>query len=285
VGALELHDEWKRLKREGGHHRKTGEKRPLSAKSVRNIAGVVSSACAWAILYGLIRHNPVTDSKPPTGKGRRGIALAAPQVQLMAATATGQWAEFIEVEDGLGIRRGEALALRWSDIVDGITVGKPDADKVAIIARSLGQVKGNLYFKDCKTPDSVRKIEIPAYTLAALERQRAEQAKARAVFPDYDVAGDLIFANPDGSPLKPDSVSSKISLLCRNLKLPKGASLHTLRHSHGSTLIADGQDIAAVSKRLGHANPATTLGIYTHEVPGGKSLAEAYDRLHGKKPQ
>jgi len=50
---------------------------------------------------------------------------------------------------------------------------------------------------------------------------------------------DLIFANPDGSPLNPNSISSTVSRLCRRLGLPKGASLHVLRHSHASLLLAD----------------------------------------------
>jgi integrase len=98
---------------------------------------------------------------------------------------------------------------------------------------------------------------------------------------------DLVFADAHGEPLKPDSVSSKVSLLCGRLKLPKGASLHTLRHSHFSQLIADGADVAAVSARAGHANAWTTLGIYTHEIPGKLDLAKQWEELQiksGEKP-
>lgn len=54
---------------------------------------------------------------------------------------------------------------------------------------------------------------------------------------------DLIFANPDGKPLKPDSISATVYALCRRLKPPKGVSLHTLGHSHGSHLLADSMDL------------------------------------------
>lgn len=113
VRAMHLHDEWKRLLASGGHHRKTKAPRPLSAKTVRNIAGVASSACGWAVLYGLISVNPVTASKPPRCKKREGIALAPSQVDLMVQAAAGWLMDFLEVEAGLGLRRGEALALRW----------------------------------------------------------------------------------------------------------------------------------------------------------------------------
>lgn len=119
--------------------------------------------------------------------------------------------------------------------------------------------------------------------MRALERHRAEQNKARTLFPDYRRDPDLIFADPGGEPLKPDSVSSKVALLCRKLKLPKGASLHTLRHTHGSLLIAGGEPVANVSKRLGHANSATTLSIYTHALPGNSDTAKRWEELQGKK--
>jgi integrase len=222
---------------------------------------------------GLISTNPATASKPPSGPKRKGMALAPSQVDLMvqAASAT-RLMDFLEVEAGLGIRRGEALALRWSDIVDG----------VASITRSLCQVRQALHWKGTKTGEE-RNVKIPGVTMAAFERHRAEQDKARAAFPDYNRSLDLVFADPGGDPLKPDSVSSKVSLLCRKLKLPKGASLHTLRHSHFSQLIADGADVGAVAARAGHANAGTTLGIYTHAVPGKSDLSDQWEKLQGKQ--
>ena len=86
--------------------------------------------------------------------------------------------------------------------------------------------------------------------------------------PDYRRDLDLIFANPDGSPLMPDSVSATLSRLCRTLGLPKGASLHVLRHSHASLLLADGVDLATVSARLGHSSVRTTADIYSHAIRG-----------------
>src|ERR1017187_7654871 len=112
--------------------------RPLSAKTVRNIASVVSSACSWAVLYGLISTNPATASRPPGGRKRKDLALAPSQVALIVKAAPATWLmDFLEVEAGLGIRRGEALALRWSDIVDG----------EASITRSLCQVRQTLHWR------------------------------------------------------------------------------------------------------------------------------------------
>jgi len=99
----------------------------------------------------------------------------------------------------------------------------------------------------------------------------------------------LIFANPDGTPLKPDSVSSAVSLLCRRLGLPKGASLHTLRHTQGSFLLADGVDLATVSERLGHSSVRVTADVYSHALRGrDQDAARRWDefmRQHGRTPE
>jgi integrase len=195
------------------------------------------------------------------------------QTDLLIQAANGWLSDFLAVEDGLGIRRGEALTLRCSDIVGDF----------AHIGRSLCQVKDQLTFKGTKS-DRPRGITIPGVTMEALRRQQAEHGKNRAMFPDYRFDLDLVFATSSGEPLRPDSVSAKVALLCRKLKLPKGASLHTLRHSHGSQLIAGGETVANVSQRLGHSNPATTLGIYTHviETDDGDT-ARLWEKLQGKK--
>ena len=85
---------------------------------------------------------------------------------------------------------------------------------------------------------------------------------------DYRADLDLIFANPDGTPLRPNSISSAVSLLFRRLGLPKGASLHSLRHSHGSHLVANGVPLPVVAERLGHSSVRTTADVYAHALRG-----------------
>jgi integrase len=128
---------------------------------------------------------------------------------------------FLELSAATGARRGEVLALRWCDI---------EGDNV-VIARSLSQTRLTLEFKGTKT-DRPRPVGLPQSVRSRLEAYRKQQDKYRQQFgPDYRADLDLIFANPNGSPLKPNSVSASVSLLCRRLGLPKGANLDTLRHS------------------------------------------------------
>jgi len=112
-------------------------------------------------------------------------------------------------------------------------------------------------------------VSLPDSTLAILESHRTRQNEFRRQFgSDYQTDLDLIFANEDGSPLRPDSISASISALCKRLKLPKGTSLHTLRHSHGSHLLAAGVPLPAVSERLGHSSVHVTAEVYAHALRG-----------------
>lgn len=121
--------------------------------------------------------------------------------------------------------------------------------------------------KRCVT--SVPGCSLPASAIAALNAHCKRQDEFRRQFgPDYHADLDLIFANPDGAPLKPDSISAAVSLLFRRLKLPKGASLHSLRHTHTSHLLASGVPLPAISARLGHASIRTTQEIYAHMIHG-----------------
>ena len=98
----------------GGHTRKTKSPRPLSGKTGRNIAGVVSSAFSRAIKWGLATTNPVTNSEPPKVKKHRGIALTPAQQRMVIEAATEPWClgTYLEVVAATGCRRGEVLALR-----------------------------------------------------------------------------------------------------------------------------------------------------------------------------
>ena len=262
--------EWERLVREGGRTRQ-GAPRAMSPKTVRNIAGIVSAAFNRAVELELLTTNPVTNSKPPRVRKARAVALPTAQQDTLLEAASGPWCirPLLELDAATGARRGEVLALRWSDIVGGC----------AVITRSLTQtfrlvdgkrVHDVLGFKDTKT-GKPRVVALPESVLTTLEEHGKRQQIFREQYgPDYRADVDLIFANPDGTPLRPDSVSATVSALFKRLKIPKpkGAALHLLRHSHTSVLLAAGVPVPAVSARLGHSSVRTTQEIYAHMIAG-----------------
>jgi hypothetical protein len=111
--ALHLAREWNRLLESGGHFRKTKDPRPLSAKTVRNIAGVLSSAFARAVKWSLVTINPVPLSEPPVPRKKNGLALTPAQLRLAIDASTGCWCLpiFLELSSATGL--GESKSLRF----------------------------------------------------------------------------------------------------------------------------------------------------------------------------
>jgi len=165
------------------------------------------------------------------------------------------------------------LALTWPDI-------QFTAAKVRI-NKSLAQTpKKGIWVKVCKGREA-RIISLSRSTVEALKAHKIRQQINREKFGNvYRNDLDLVICDEMGDYLKPGSVSAKVSLLMRKLGLPKGNSLHTLRHSHGSHLLSEGESLTAVSKRLGHANTQITAEIYSHVLAKDDvALAEAWEAI------
>jgi integrase len=163
-----------------------------------------------------------------------------------------------------GMRRGELLALRWQDIeLDGAGVK---------VERSLEHTTALGYrFKSPKTRYSRRTISVPSSTVDMLRRHRQQQLELRMALgmgkPDPDA---LVFCRYDGRPLPPNH------LTYRWRRAVEGKwKFHALRHTHASALIAAGQDVVRVSRRLGHSSPTITLRVYAHLFEAGPDLAAA----------
>jgi integrase len=272
ITPLHCSREWARLLKCGGHTRKAKTPRAMKPKTVRNIAGLVSSAYLRAIKWGLATVNPVTHSDLPRLKKRAGLALLPAEQDLLTACSLGPWClqTFLEMCVATGCRRGEVLALRWSDI----------RNNKVFVDRSLCQTRDGLVYKTTKTEEP-RDIALPPGTAEVLEAHRLRQDRFRRQFgPDYRADLDLIFANPDGTELKPDSISATVSRICRRLGLPKGSSLHTVRHSHASILLEKGVALTTVSERMGHSSVRTTADIYSHALRGkDEEAAEIFGKV------
>ena len=106
VRPQHLAGEWKRLLASGGHHRKTKALRPLSAKTVRNIAGVVSSALGKAVRWDFIQSNPVPYSDLPPIRRKQKVALTVAQQDLLIASAAQSLTIFLTLCAATGARRG-----------------------------------------------------------------------------------------------------------------------------------------------------------------------------------
>jgi integrase len=213
---------------------------------------------------------------------KEAIALSPQQLETYEQTAAGHWADLvIRLAGAIGARRGELLACRWPDLdwetqklriersLYQIWVARPDSKKKEC-RMGIKSVKNR----------QARTVTVPASLIEYLKLHREQQQHEREMFgSDYRADLDLIFCLPDGNYRKPDTVSWAVRDLARRAGL-KGASLHTLRHTHASTLLANGVPIANVSKRLGHRDSHTTAKIYQHALPDtDQDVAAAWDKL------
>lgn len=273
--------EWQRLAREGGRTRRNKTPRPLGATTVIDIARTVSSVYSWGAKQGLVSNNPVRYSQRPKAEKSEAATVADADAELLLSAQAGFWCQpaYLATAAALGKRRGELCAVRWSDWRAG----------AFIISRSLAQFKDpatgqrTLKFKSTKG-NNVRPVTVPASLVPVLEEHRRVQNEMKKQFgPSYQ-DNDLIFCRENGEPLWPDSVSASVSFLCRRLGLPKGVSLHTLRHTHGSVLLAQGVPLTEVSYRLGHANVRITAEVYAHHLARqDERAAQAYDDYRSRE--
>jgi integrase len=99
----------------------------------------------------------------------------------------------------------------------------------------------------------------------------------------------LILAKADGSALEPDTLS-KEWLRATKAAAGRAINVHSLRHLHASNLIAAGVDVLAISRRLGHASPTITLGVYGHLYPNAddraaQAVEALFARIARKEPR
>jgi integrase len=239
--------------------------KPLSAKTISHIFFVVNAALRKAIKWRLIDHNPMEAVDRPVKRPKATpIALDNAEMKtLLNRAANTRLYPLLVLAAATGCRRGELLALEWSDL---------DFRTGAVtISKSLEETRTGLRVKAPKS-NKPRMFSIPASALTVLEEHKVIQDRDRAMFgADYE-EHNLVFCRPDGAYYCPDQMSVRVTSFARKIGMP-GVGLHSLRHSHASQLISSGAPITAVSDRLGHANSAITLSIYSHALPADVNAA------------
>jgi integrase len=164
-------------------------------------------------------------------------------------------------------RRGELLALRWTDVsADG---------KSITVARALvetANAKARVVEKSTKT-NRVRRVPLGVLGAEALRRQKALQAADRLAAGGGYVDSGHVFQMPLGGPISPYLATDAF----RNVRARLGlkATLHDLRHTAATWMLNGGIDVRSVAQVLGHTQASTTLAIYSHVLPGAAERAVA----------
>jgi len=241
----------------------------LSASTVRTIYTVLRAALTVAVRDGLVRRNVAMAVRRPTAERTEARYLTAEQAQRLLEAVRGDRLEpLFRVLLATGVRRGEALALHWADAdLTGATLR---------VRWTLSRTSEGLRLGEPKTDSSRRVVPLPRTTVETLRAHRSGQAAERlAAGPSWQDHG-LVFSTEIGTPLEPRNVLRRFDLLAGRAGLD-GVSLHTLRHSAASFLLAAGTHTKVVQMHLGHSSYAITADIYSHVAPA--QAREAADRL------
>jgi integrase len=239
----------------------------LAPRTVRHVHRLLHRVFGHATKWGNIKRNIVTLVDSPKVPATEAAVLQTADIPRMFTALQGQaFYPLAVVALGTGIRRGELCALRWQDV---------NFDKATInVERSLEQTRKGLRFKSPKSARGKRSISLaPAVVTELRTLWKAQQEQRLALGLGKSPAEALVFSNYDGDPLKPDQLSGQFARAMESAGLPH-VTLHTLRHTHASQLIAAGIDIITISRRLGHHSPTITLSVYGHLLTTADRAAE-----------
>lgn len=228
-----------------------GEKR-LSAKTIKNTIGLLSSAYDHAIFIGQLKENPCKRVSLPKQQPKDIRIFYLEEIpKFLEAIADVDLNEKVAYELALflGLRRSEILGLRESDvdIVKGLVY----------VHNTRHRVDGVDIEADTKTKRSTRVLALPDILILDLARL----IETHRQFP-YE-STDFLIQDGVGNPLGGQALSSRLTRLEQKNGLPT-VTMHGLRHTYASLLHSQGVDMANISAELGHSNLATTMNIYTH---------------------
>lgn len=239
-----------------------------SASTVRTVYTVLRAALDVAVRDGLLHRNVRASVHRPVAERKEAGYLSAEQAQRLLQALSGDRLDVLyRLMLASGLRRGEALALHWSDV---------DLDAGMVRVRlTMSRTSEGLGTDKPKTERSRRNVPLPRSAVETLKAHRTRQAAERLASPVWYDSG-LVFTTEIGTALEPRNVLRRFQKLACAAGLD-GVSLHTLRHSVASFLLAAGTHTKVVQEHLGHSSYAITADIYSHVAP--TQAREAADRL------
>jgi integrase len=238
------------------------KKRTISPSTVRRIHATLHRALKDATRWNQIPRNPADSADPPRAACGGDHEMKVWSVKELRTFLASQredrlyplWLALATT----GMRRGEALGLRWQDI---------DLEAQTISIRQTRVVTGyQPLLSTPKTRRGRRLLALDPLTGAALKSQRIRQRQERLAAGSSWREADYVFTREDGEPYHPERVSKLFTQASKKAGLPH-IRLHDLRHTYATLALSAGVHPKIVSERLGHANIGITLDCYSHCLP------------------
>ena len=220
---------------------------PLSAGAVRHIHMVLNGFLNQAVKDRLISFNPCENCRIPKLQKKEMVILPAEKMgaYLEASKQMGVYPIFL-LELTSGVRRGELLALHWSDLDVNTRILK--------INKQVQRINGELVVSEPKTENAIRSVALPQHTVDVLLEEHNKHPKS-----------PLMFCSPRTNTYwDPDAIGRlhKKILMAAGIDTP--VRFHDLRHTFATMAIQNGVDVKTVASMLGHYSAAFTLDTYTH---------------------
>ena len=255
LATMDLQKFYRKLLTKGRVERIESKEQPkgLSAKTVRNINQVISSAMDLAVAQKIIPANPTNACELPKVEHQEMQTIPAEQLQAFfeEARATGVY-EMYYIELATGLRRGELLGLKWQDI--------DWKNGIIKVRRQVARVDGQIVEAPLKTKNSYRTVTISRQAIEVLKNQKAKT---------HD---QYVFPSPNGGPISPDSVNNMLKRVLERAGIPK-VRFHDLRHPY----VKHTTKIFSLRLKFFQAQPVPgalrkTRGAFQHLREGGNHI-------------
>ena len=239
-----------------------------SARQIRGCHLRLSQALDYAVSRHVAYTNVCRNTTPPRLASKKPDVWESAEVvrfiQIAAKDSLSPLWHLLVLE---GLRRGEALGIRWKDvnwergtahIVQSVAPDKTNRGAPIILCRT-------------KTRAASRTVKLTSETLALFKDHRKAQAARRLAATEWHDF-DLIVCTSKGTPINPNNVSRSFEAIAKRADLRR-IRVHDLRHTHATLLLKQGVPAKVVSERLGHASIAITLDTYSHVLPDMQDTA------------
>jgi integrase len=239
----------------------------LSARTVSHFHRILSQSLKYAVRQGYLGRNPCDLVDAPRLVKKTMRTLTPDEVEILLTKAQdSNCYPVIYTAISSGMRQAELLGLRWRDI---------DLEMLSIsVSQVFYKRRGVCTFKEPKTMNSRRRVAMTPKLAQFLREYRAERESLHWQMGRPLTLDDLVFANFDGQPLDPSTLTHTFSRLASEVGL-KRVRFHDLRHTFASLMLLRGAKPKVISEALGHASVAFTMDTYSHIISGMQEDAMA----------
>jgi len=233
------------------------QREKFSNKSAHNVLTLLGRILVDARRGGYLKISPMMDIEKTKFTCKKGRALRPEEAQQLVAACEGDIKAIVLIMLLAGLRRGEVLALRWTDIdFDGDVIHA--CRSVEWLSRKHGDItaKQNTFVFQPPKYHSIRNVDMSPLLKKELREKRLRSK---------DKEG-LVFQTDVGTPLYPSNVYQRDFLPAVQQAEIGKLTFHDLRHTFGSWKIEQGENVLYVSKQMGHKDAAITLKVYSHLI-------------------